>query len=102
MVRQRLRRRKVHPDRGLRWNGLAKRKCPWKKLQKSLVIHLCFTKGRSNSSNILAKFYLNHGLQEPDIYIANIPAMSNMTRYNLMKIYYPADPPQNYLQTTGW
>jgi hypothetical protein len=28
------------------------RKCPWKKLQKSLIIHLCFTKVRNNDTNI--------------------------------------------------
>jgi hypothetical protein len=44
-------------------------KCPWRKLHK----------GRSNI-NIPLKFYLNHGPQEPEIYIANIPDVSNMKR----------------------
>jgi hypothetical protein len=51
-----------------------------KKLHKSLVIHLCFTKERSNSTNIYVKFYLKQGLQEPEIYIANIPGVRNMMK----------------------
>jgi hypothetical protein len=80
MVRHRVRRRTVHPDLVFRWNGPAKSKCACKKLHKSLVIHLCFTKGRSNGTNIHLKFYLNHGPQEPEIYIANIPGVSSMIR----------------------
>jgi hypothetical protein len=56
------------------------RKCPWKKLHKLLVIQFSFTKGRSNGTNIYVEFYLNHGPQEPEIYIANIPGGSNMIR----------------------
>jgi hypothetical protein len=57
-------------------------KCPWRKLNKG-----------SNGINILGKFYLNHGPQEPEIYsyIANIPGVSNMIRWSLMKINYTAD-----------
>jgi hypothetical protein len=44
-------------------------KCPWRKLHKG-----------SNGSNIPVKFYLIHGPQEPEIYIANIPDVSNMIR----------------------
>jgi hypothetical protein len=45
-------------------------KCPWRKLHKG-----------SNGINIPVKFYLNHGPQEPEIYIANIPGgVSNMIR----------------------
>jgi hypothetical protein len=44
-------------------------KCPWRKLHKG-----------SNDINIPVKFYLNHGRQEPAIYIANIPVVSNMIR----------------------
>jgi hypothetical protein len=72
------RRRRVHPDRSLVWNGPAKRKCPWKKLHKSLFIHLYFTKGKSNGTYIRVKFYLNHGPEEPEVYTANIPGVSNM------------------------
>jgi hypothetical protein len=42
-------------------------KCPWRKLHKG-----------SNGINIPVKFYLNHGSQEAEIYIANIPGASNM------------------------
>jgi hypothetical protein len=56
-------------------------KCLWRKLHKG-----------SNGINVPDKFYLNHGRQEPEIYIANIPGVSNMIRYSLMKINYPADP----------
>jgi hypothetical protein len=55
-------------------------KCPWRKLHKG-----------SNGINIPVKFYLNHGSQESEIYIANIPGVSNMIRESLMKINYPAD-----------
>jgi hypothetical protein len=44
-------------------------KCPWRKLHKG-----------SNGINIAVKFYLKHGPQEPEIYIANIPGVSNMIR----------------------
>jgi hypothetical protein len=44
-------------------------KCPWIKLHNG-----------SNGIDIPVKFYLNHGPQEPEIYIANIPGMSNMIR----------------------
>jgi hypothetical protein len=44
-------------------------KCPWRKLHKG-----------SNGFNIPVKFYLNHGPQEPEIYIAYIPDVSNMIR----------------------
>jgi hypothetical protein len=44
-------------------------KCPWRKLHKG-----------SNGINIRVKFYLNHGPQEPEIYIANIPGLSNMIK----------------------
>jgi hypothetical protein len=44
-------------------------KCPWRKLHKG-----------SNGINFPVKFYLNHGPQEPQIYIANIPGVSNMIR----------------------
>jgi hypothetical protein len=40
-------------------------KCPWRKLHKG-----------SNGINIPVKFYLNHGPQEPEIYIANIPGVT--------------------------
>jgi hypothetical protein len=51
--------------------GLAQgfEKCPWRKLHKG-----------SNGINIPVKFYLNHGPQEPEIYNANIPGVSNMIR----------------------
>jgi hypothetical protein len=42
--------------------------------------------------SLTVKFYLNHGPQEPEIYIANIPGVSDMKRYSLMKIDYPAYP----------
>jgi hypothetical protein len=44
-------------------------KCAWRKLHKE-----------SNGINIPVKCYLNHGPQEPEIYIANIPGVSNMIR----------------------
>jgi hypothetical protein len=44
-------------------------KCPWRKLHKG-----------SNGISIAVKFYLNHGSQEPEIHIANIPGVSNMIR----------------------
>jgi hypothetical protein len=44
-------------------------KCPWRKLHKG-----------SNGINIPVKFYLNHGAQGPEIYIANIPGVSNLIR----------------------
>jgi hypothetical protein len=44
-------------------------KCPWRKLHKE-----------SNGINIPVKFYLNHGPQEPEIYIANIPGVRNMIK----------------------
>jgi hypothetical protein len=44
-------------------------KCPSRKLHKG-----------SNGINIPVKFYLNHGPQEREIYIANIPGVSNMRR----------------------
>jgi hypothetical protein len=44
-------------------------KCPWRKLHKG-----------SNGINIPVEFYLNHRPQEPEIYIANIPGVSNMIR----------------------
>jgi hypothetical protein len=34
----------------------------------------------SNGINIPVKCHLNHGPQEPEIYIANIPDVSNMIR----------------------
>jgi hypothetical protein len=43
--------------------------CPWRKLHKG-----------SNGINIPVKLLLNHGPQEPKIYIANIPGVSNMIR----------------------
>jgi hypothetical protein len=43
--------------------------CPWRKLHKGI-----------NGINITVKFYLNHGPQEPEIYTANIPDVSNMIR----------------------
>jgi hypothetical protein len=54
-----------------------------------IVYSLCFTKGRSNGTNVYVKFYLNHGPQEPEIYNANIPGVGNMIRLSLMKINYP-------------
>jgi hypothetical protein len=46
------------------------KKCPWRMLGKG-----------SNGINIPVKVYLNHhGPQEPEIYIANIPGVSNMIR----------------------
>jgi hypothetical protein len=45
------------------------KKCSWRKLHK----------GR-NGINITVKFYLNHGRQEPEIYIAIIPRVSNMIK----------------------
>jgi hypothetical protein len=45
-------------------------KCPWKKLQNSLVIHLCCKKEWSNGTNSYIKFFLNHELLEPETYIA--------------------------------
>jgi hypothetical protein len=44
-------------------------KCAWIKLHKG-----------SKGINIPVKFYFNHGPQEPEIYIANIPGVSNMIR----------------------
>jgi hypothetical protein len=44
-------------------------KYPWRKLHKG-----------SNGINIPVKFYLNHGPQEPEIYITNIQGVSNMIR----------------------
>jgi hypothetical protein len=34
----------------------------------------------ANGTNIPVKFYLNHGPQEPEICLANIPGVSNMIR----------------------
>jgi hypothetical protein len=42
-------------------------KFSWRKLHKG-----------SNGINIPVKFYLNHGPLEPEIYIANIPGVSNI------------------------
>jgi hypothetical protein len=42
-------------------------KCPWRKLHRG-----------SDGINITVKFYLNHGPQEPEIYITNIPGVSNI------------------------
>jgi hypothetical protein len=44
-------------------------KCSWRKLHKE-----------SNGIYIPVKFYLNHGPQEPEIYVANIPGVRNMIR----------------------
>jgi hypothetical protein len=56
-------------------------KCPWRKVHKG-----------SNGINIHVKFCLNYGPQKPEIYIANIPGVSNIIRQRLMKINYSADP----------
>jgi hypothetical protein len=42
-------------------------KCPWRKLHKG-----------SKGITIPVTFYLNHGPQEPEICIANIPGVSKM------------------------
>jgi hypothetical protein len=52
-------------------------------LGKSYTNRWLFTsalKGRSNGTNSPVKFYFNHGPQEPEIYIANIPGVRNMIR----------------------
>jgi hypothetical protein len=50
----------VHPDTGFE-------KFPWRKVHKG-----------SNGINTPVKLYLNHGPQETEIYISNIPGVSNM------------------------
>ena len=53
-------------------NG-GQKKMSWKKPQKCNYPRvLC----RRKSINIRVKFYLNHATQEPDIYISNIPDVS--------------------------
>jgi hypothetical protein len=44
-------------------------KCPWRKLREE-----------SNGINIPVIFYLSYVSQEPEIYIANMPGVSNMIR----------------------
>jgi hypothetical protein len=51
-----------------------------KKTSLDKATQICFIKGRNNDTNIPVKFYLNHGPQEPEIYIVNIPSVSNMIR----------------------
>ena len=80
-------------------------KMPLEKLHKELVIHLFFTKGRSNGTNIRIKFYLNRGSQEPEIYIANIPGVSNVNKIKFNEDKLSRGFPFNYsrtLRTTSW
>jgi hypothetical protein len=47
---------------------------------KYSVLNECNRMLKYNIINIPVKLYLNHGPQEPEIYTANIPGVSNMIR----------------------
>jgi hypothetical protein len=78
MVGQRLR-RTVHPD-GFEVEWAGQKKMPLEKATQIVGYSPLLYKGRSNGTNIRVKLYLNHGPQEPGIYFANIPGVSNMRR----------------------